>query len=91
MTTTINISLPKKMHEDVKKMMLSKRYTSASELIRDALRKLMYEEVTVNGFTPEFENMVLEAEKEPMSKDKVWKTEKDIENYFKNLRKKLRK
>lgn len=88
--TTINISLPKSMYQDVKRTMIVRRYSSTSELVRDALRKLIYGEITENGFTPEFEELVLKAESEPMENDQVWETEEDIENYFKNFDNKVR-
>lgn len=62
-----------------------------SELIRDALRKkLAGSRLTVNGFTEEFEKEVLWSEAGP-DVPGVWRTEKDIRNYFKNLRAKRAK
>lgn len=69
---TINISLPKTMYEDAKKAIAAKRYASVSEFIRDALRDVLYPRVTVNGFTPEFEERVLKASKSPKKDDLVW-------------------
>lgn len=91
MTTTINISLPKQMYEDAKKMLAARRYSSISELIRDALRKHIYEGLTVNGFTKEFEDEVLRVAAEPDDKDQIFETEKDISNYFRKLDKKVTK
>ncbi len=90
-TTTINISLPKKMYEDAKKVQDSQRYTSISELIRDSLRKTLYEEITENGFTRKFEDATLESAKEPIDESNVWKTEKDVHQYFRGLRKRVEK
>ena len=87
---TINISLPKKLLSDVKKEVEKGRYTSISEFMRDALRDMLYPKLTENGFTPEFEQEVLEAAKEPVDHSKVWRTEKDIHDYFENLRKELK-
>ena len=70
-TATINISLPKKMLADAKKAVKDRQYTSISELIRDTLRRDLYPQLTENGFTPEFEEEVLEAEKD-RSGDVVW-------------------
>lgn len=70
------------MYGDAKKMLGMRGYASISELIRDALRDWLYPRVTENGFTPEFENMVLRSSAEPRSKDRVLKTDKDIENFF---------
>lgn len=88
---TINISLPASMYSDVKKYASARRYTSISELMRDAVRKLLYPELTENGFTPEFEEMVLRAEAEPQDKNRVWNSLEDIDAYFDDLRKQLKK
>jgi hypothetical protein len=72
-TTTINISLPKNLYADAKKIVAQRGYTSLSELIRDALRGWVYpDKYTVNGFTPEFEEKVLKSEKSPRKNDRVW-------------------
>lgn len=72
MTSTINISLPKSMYQDAKRLLASRGYTSISELIRDALRDMIYPRLTENGFTPEFEEEVLKASAEPIENDIVW-------------------
>jgi len=82
---TINISLPQAMYEDAKKMLAKKHYATISELIRDALRKLLYQGITENGFTNEFEDFILQASNESQKKDIVLETEEDIKNYFTNL------
>ena len=61
---TINISMPKKMYADAKKQAKKYSYASISELFRDALRWWMNDNLTRNGFTPEFEERVLKSEKE---------------------------
>lgn len=73
------------MYSDARIFVKKNRYTSISELFRDALRKVLYPDLTVNGFTEEFENMVLESAKEPISEGKVFETEDDIDRYFKKL------
>lgn len=78
------------MYEDIRKYLSQKGYTSISEFFRDAARDKVYPEVTENGFTPEFEEAVFEAAKEPIDHSKTWKTEKDIHDYFENLRKELK-
>lgn len=89
MTTTVNISLPKEMYQDAKRVVKEKRYSSVSELVRDSLRRIIYqeEEITENGFPRWFEDKVLEAEKEPEENDIVLETEEDIHNYFLHLKK----
>lgn len=89
MATTINISLPKSMYEDAKKALAFRGYTSISELVRDALRDVLYPRVTENGFTPEFEEAVLRSAAEPKNRDYVITTEKELHDYF--LRGKLPK
>ena len=86
MTTTVNISLPHDLYEDAKRVIKQRRFASMSELVRDALRRTLYPEVTVNGFTSEFEEEVLRAEAEPRTNDIVLKTAEDIKNYFKYLK-----
>lgn len=63
-TITINISMPKGLYAEAKKKAKRYHYASISELMRNALRWwLSDEDLTVNGFTPEFEAEVLEAGK----------------------------
>lgn len=90
MLTTINISLPKNMYEEARKAVARRGYSSISELIRDALRDELFPLLTENGFTPEFEDAVLRSAALPREKDKVWRTEKNIDQYFNALRRKLR-
>ena len=88
---TINISLPENLYKEAKKIVKDKGYSSISELVRDGLRKVIYPQLTENGFTPEFEEMVLEAAKEPVDESKVWETSEDIDKYYAKLHKKLEK
>ena len=85
---TINISLPKKMHKDAKSVIASNGYSSMSELVRDGLRAILYPNLTVNGFTPEFEEAVLESAKEPIEQSR---TIKNLDDYFKQMRKEIEK
>ena len=39
--------------------------------------------LTINGFTEEFEDFVLESAREPRENDLVFKNEKELEVYFK--------
>ena len=87
MLNTVNISIPKNLHNDAKKLIANRGYSSLSELIRDALRRMLYQPLTENGFAQSFENEVLLSSASPKSKDEVWKTEEDIKKYFDNLRK----
>jgi len=83
---TINISLPTTMYQDAKAILRVRGYASISELIRQALRDVLYPKITENGFTPEFEEEVLRAEKSPHDKDMVFTTEKEIKDYFMKLK-----
>lgn len=90
MITTINISLPKSLLVAAKAESKKFGFASVSEYIRQAVRTHVYgldkNGLTVNGFTPEFEDMVLEAEKEPIENDIVLETDKDVDDYFRSLR-----
>ena len=75
------------MYNDAKIIVNQRGYSSISELIRDALRDLLYPlGLTVNGFTPEFEGVVLKSEKHSVENDIVLKTNEDIHRYFINLK-----
>ncbi len=71
-TITINISMPKGLYKQAKGQAKKYHYTSVSELIRDSLRWWMNDNLTRNGFTPEFEEEVLKAAKEPHDHDIEW-------------------
>lgn len=88
---TINISLPKSLYQDLKKTIGERGYSSISELVRDAVRRVLYPELTENGFTPEFEEMVLESAKEPVGKGIILETDKDVHKYFRDLHNRLEK
>ena len=92
MTTTVNISLPQEMYKDAKKTAKERKYASISELVRDALRRIIYseEEITENGFPRWFENKVLEAAKEPIDKSKTIETDEDLERWFAEMHKKIK-
>lgn len=89
-TATINISLPTSLLKIAKSESRKFGFASVSEYIRQAIRNFVYgigkNGLTVNGFTPEFEEMVLEAANEPIKNDIVLKTNKDIDNYFLKLK-----
>ena len=95
MTTTINISMPGEMYKDAKKTLKAKGYVSISELVRDSLRKTLYEDdenenaITENGFPVWFENRVLDAEKESEENDIVIETDEDLKRYFQNIHKRV--
>lgn len=69
---TINISLPASMYKDAKLALKTRGYASISELIRSALRGVLYPHVTENGFTPEFEEEVLRSDAEPVENSVKW-------------------
>jgi Arc/MetJ-type ribon-helix-helix transcriptional regulator len=74
------------MYKDAKRALVAKRYSSVSELIRDALRKTLYGEITQNGFTKEFEDQVLASAAEPRKNDIKLRTDKEVEDYFRHLK-----
>ena len=84
---TINISLPENLYNETKKLVKGRGYSSISELMRDALRHILYPHLTENGFTPEFEDMVLESAKEPIEQSKEW-TSDEIDRYFDEVKQK---
>ena len=84
---TKNISLPKPLYADAKKAVAKRRYVSVSELVRDAVRRVLYPNprLTINGFTKEFEDMVLKREKDSLENDIVWEgKESDLVRYVKS-------
>lgn len=83
MTTTINISLPKQLYEDVKKLVAEGKYHTISEAVRSGLRRVIYDanKITENGFPGWFEDAVLESAAEPVKKD--------IDKYFQKLHKRI--
>lgn len=60
------------MYKDTKKALKTRGYASVSELIRSALRGVLYPGLTENGFTPEFEEKVLRAAAEPIEDSVQW-------------------
>lgn len=86
---TVNISLPINLYKDIKKTIEERGYSSVSELVRDAVRRVLYPKLTKNGFTPEFEEMVLEAAKKPIDRSKIIETDEDLEKWFTELHKKV--
>lgn len=92
--TTINISLPKSLLDEARKMLKTKHYASISELVRHSLRKTLAEEdpnaISINGFPNWFEDKVLESEKKNDVAG-VWETEADIKNFFRNLKSDIKK
>lgn len=55
--------MPKGLYVQAKAEVKKYHYNSVSEFIRDATRKLLYPELTENGFTKQFESMILRREK----------------------------
>ncbi len=80
--------MPKGLYTQAKVEAKKFHYNSVSEFIRDATRKLLYPRLTVNGFTPQFESMVLRREKQSTKNDIVWEgKESDLANYDKSPKK----
>lgn len=87
---TVNISLPASLYKDIKKTIKERGYSSVSELVRDAVRRTLYPKLTENGFTPEFEERVLEAAKEPIDYSQIIETDEGLEKWFAELHKKVK-
>ena len=85
--STINISLPNSLYKDAKNTVIKMHYASMSELIRDALRRILYQgTASEEYFSKDFEDKVLRRAKEPYDSDVVFETEEDLRNYFSNLK-----
>lgn len=79
-TVTTNITFPKDQWQALKTVAMHQG-VSMAEFVRQevgkAVRKtakilISRRRLTVNGFTPEFEEEVLAAEREPINQDIVW-------------------
>lgn len=83
----ILINLPDKLKRDLDQYVDEYGYASTSEAVRQGIRQLVQNEpkITVNGFTEEFENRVLEAAKEPLDQSVTLETGEDIDRYFNHL------
>ena len=73
-TVTINVTMPRQLMNLVRREVKVGLYTSVSELLREGARRVVTRkgELTINGFTSEFEEEVLEAAAEPVDESDVW-------------------
>lgn len=64
-----------------------------SELIRDSLRKTLYEDkgLTENGFPKWFEDRVLESAAQPPEQDIVLETKADLDRFFQEIHQRVEK
>ena len=94
---TTNISLPRTDWKALK-VLAVRQETSMSDLIRRSVKQSIKQQVnkaakkqrlTVNGFTPEFEDEVLKAAAEPVDYSKVWETDEDIHKFFRSVGKEI--
>ncbi len=90
--TIVNVSMPDELKNALDQLVARGWYTSVSELVREGARRVIATspKLTINGFAEDFENEVLEAANEPLAGSPVWKNEADIDNYFDNLKLKLK-
>lgn len=72
--TTINISLPEQLKKEADSLIGAGYYASFSDLVRDSLRRVIYD------------GWYQEAKKDEKSgKAIIFKSKKDIDNYFKKI------
>lgn len=89
---TVNISLPVSLYSQAKNYMENTGYASISEVMRQALRKLLrLEELTENGYTAQAEESIVKVMKEPALKDLTFKHGDNVDDFFKKLNKKTNK
>ena len=84
----MQIYIPSQLKKEAKQMVKTGKFSSLNELIQTGIRIVLrtQKKLTVNGFTPEFEGQVLDAEKEPLEKDVVLQSEQDISRFIRNLK-----
>ena|SRR3990167_7666866 len=92
-TVTINVTMSKNLMDLTKQWIAQGWYTSVSEVVRSGVRRLAAdkEQLTINGFTREFEDEVLMAAAEPVDYSKAWESEEDIDRFFASVRKEVKK
>ena len=73
-TVTINVTMPRGLMEAARQLVASGWYESISEVVRSGVRQVagQQKQLTVNGFTPEFEEEVLKAAAEPVDESLAW-------------------
>lgn len=95
---TTNITFPR---DDWKalKIVAMEQGVSMAEFVRRIVGKtvrktadalIRHRRLTVNGFTPEFEDEILKAAAEPVREDMVMRNEDDIDEFFNRMLKKRR-
>lgn len=72
--TTINISLPEQLKKEADNLVGAGYYVSFSDLVRDSLRRVIYDEWYQEAKKDEKEGQTV-----------VLKSKKDIDNYFKKI------
>lgn len=92
-TVTTNITFPRDDWKALKIVAMEQGVSMAEfvrrvvgKTVRQATRRFLQKRrLTVNGFTPEFEEEVLKSAAEPVDESKVWNSQKDIDRYFDRL------
>lgn len=90
-TTTINITLPERLKQEIDSRVRSGMYASVSEFIRNAVRRALTVRDDIpfgEAFSTEAENLILQAEEEALVRPnatKALKTAKDIDRYLDSL------
>lgn len=89
--TTINITLPERLKQEIDSRVRSGMYASVSEFIRSALRRALTvsDDIPIGeAFSNEAEDLILQAEEESRIRShatRTLKTAKDIDRYLDSL------
>ncbi len=95
MNTTIRADIPIEMKRQIDSVIASGKFASVNAVVQHALTAVLPKpkrsRLTVNGFTPEFEEEVLASSRSPSENDTVIETEEDLERYFDRITKEVDK
>lgn len=96
-TTTIRAIIPTEIKHRMDQAIAMGEFPSVHDLVSRALTTVLPQvkrrrpRLTVNGFTPEFEDVVLASSKLPADTDTVIETDEDLERYFDRIMKEVEK
>jgi len=90
-TSTINITLPDRLKQEIDSRVRGGMYASVSEFIRNAVRRALTSRDDIpfgEAFSTEAENLILQAEEETIARPNnstVLNSTKDIDRYLDSL------